>query len=503
MTDLNCVTINLMAAYRLLWVPLAAFIKDRYGCYIVGICQNEADKNWFAAKDKSCAIDEYVVLDIFNDIYGKIKGPIKEVYEKAQVYEGKYNCVYPELIQTDRHLGRGYSALGIGHSRSELSQKSSYPASIDFLNKIFSFWEDFFSNFKPNLAIGGGSGIIGKPFALVTRKCGVRFRVLMYAKYKNYFYWANDEFASFPGFESHFYSLKRREEPDLDKEYESYMRHLEHLANYTSQLSRLSPFKTGKQLVMQIAYHVYRKIKGIRTYGNYLLMDLLKEIILHDTQHLKLIKKRLKKAKDIKNEKYFFFPLQTEPEMSMTTFSPEFNEQLAVIELIAKALPSSWYLVVKEHPLAIARRPNYLYKLLLQIPNVLFVDFRENSLEIARQATAIVTISGTIGYEATILGKPVIAFGKHNWHNFMQNTILVDSLSEIKNAVKRAIQLENDEEDLINDGRIFLKTIVDKAFEWDFNIISLESKKEEALSKIAVETVGSALAESLDNVKCR
>jgi hypothetical protein len=444
--------INLVASYRFLWVPLSEAIKERHECHIIGICQNNADKSWFEGQDKSGVIDDYVVTDVFNDQYGNISDPVDIVHEKAGDFEKQYNCVYPELIQTDRHLGRGYSTLGPGHSRSKLSMKATYIASIDFMNKIFSYWEDFYAKYSPDLAIGGGSGIIGKPFNLVMRKKEL--------------------------FESHnFFDTDLKDFSLVSEDNKKYF--------------TINPLKTAKSITRLIARNIYMRLKGINTYANYLLKDQIWEVISRDLQVCYLRHQNLSRLNDIKGRKFFFYALQTEPETSTTTISPEFNEQLAVIQLIAKALPSNYCLVVKEHPFAIGRRPYFLYKLLQQIANVIFIDFRENAMDITKSATAIITISGSIGYEATVIGKPVITFGHHNWHNFVSNTVVVENFLDIKAAINEVIEKSRNHEHYSLEGKLFLKSICDSAFKWDFNAVFFRGK--DKVSKDEIVSILKAL----------
>ena len=488
--------INLVASYRFLWIPLSEAIKERHECHIIGICRNNADKSWFERQDKSGVIDDYVVTDVFNDQYGNISDPVDIVHEKAGDFEKQYNCVYPELIQTDRHLGRGYSTLGPGHSRSKLSMKATYIASIDFLNKIFSYWEDFYAKYSPDLAIGGGSGIIEKPFNLVMRKNGVILRSLMYAKYKDYFYWASDEFGTFPGLENKFNQLKKElfESHDFS---DTDLKDFSLVSEDNKKYFTINPLKTAKSITRLIARNIYMRLKGINTYANYLLKDQIWEVISRDLQVCYLRHQNLSRLNDIKGRKFFFYALQTEPETSTTTISPEFNEQLAVIQLIAKALPSNYCLVVKEHPFAIGRRPYFLYKLLQQIANVIFIDFRENAMHIAKSATAIITISGSIGYEATVIGKPVITFGHHNWHNFVSNTVVVENFLDIKAAINEVIEKSRNHEHYSLEGKLFLKSICDSAFKWDFNAVFFRGK--DKVSKDEIVSILKALEVSFQS----
>ena len=75
-------------------------------------------------------------------------------------------------------------------------------------------------------------------------------------------------------------------------------------------------------------------------------------------------------------------------------------------------MPAGVPLVVKEHPRSIGFRPFGYYEKLLEIPNVRLAEPLLPSIAIVREAALVAVISGTIGLEAAILGKPVLLFGR-------------------------------------------------------------------------------------------
>jgi len=494
MLTIDSVAMWLISNYNFIWIPLARKIKREFNCKIIGICRTNADKIKFSNQDKEQNIDEYVLLDIFNSNYGKFAESAAEIFSCARRYEEKYKCVYPEIIQTDRHLGRGYSSLGTGHAKSRLSKSCNHIASVEYLNRIFLFWENFYSKYTPQLTMSVGSGVIGKPLALVLRKNGSLMRNLMHAKYMNYFYWASDEYARFEGIEERYKQIiSEGATDDLKRQYKAVRFSPVSIDN--RKYFSVKPSKTFGKISKLIALKIYKKIRKIETYGNYILWDQVREVISRDFQTIYLLHKKLAKFEDIKNKKYFFYALQTEPETSTTTISPEFNEQLAVIEVVAKALPSEYYLVVKEHPFAIGRRPYFLYSLISQIPNVIFVDFREDAIKIARHSECVVTISGSIGYEATIMGKPVITFGLHNWHNFVENTIVIREIHDIKKAITSALERSNNRTRLEEVGYAFLRALCDMGFEWDYK--KAFGGKEKAIQNDELDAIFNGLKRSL------
>ncbi|NBR70596.1 MAG: hypothetical protein EBT75_00615 [Proteobacteria bacterium] len=108
---------------------------------------------------------------------------------------------------------------------------------------------------------------------------------------------------------------------------------------------------------------------------------------------------------------FAFFPLHTEPEVSLLVQGRGFLNQIEVIRSLATSLPVGWRLLVKEHPASVGKRPLGYYRKLLAIPNVCMVRTSCTSNEVIARASLVVTISGTIGFEAIVQGKPVAVLG--------------------------------------------------------------------------------------------
>jgi capsule polysaccharide export protein KpsC/LpsZ len=63
-------------------------------------------------------------------------------------------------------------------------------------------------------------------------------------------------------------------------------------------------------------------------------------------------------------------------------------------------------------------RPNSFYKSLKKLPNLILVDSTYNKLQLIKKSKGIITICGTIGYEAWLLGKKVLTLGNMFYNSF-------------------------------------------------------------------------------------
>ena len=110
---------------------------------------------------------------------------------------------------------------------------------------------------------------------------------------------------------------------------------------------------------------------------------------------------------DLPGIDYVFFPLHSEPEVALLVNAKPYLNQIEVVRNLASSLPIGTKLLVKDHPLAYSRRSGGYYRKLLAIPNVRLIHPSVKSRPIIRSARAVVVITGSIGLEAVIMGKPV------------------------------------------------------------------------------------------------
>lgn len=113
----------------------------------------------------------------------------------------------------------------------------------------------------------------------------------------------------------------------------------------------------------------------------------------------------------IEGEKYFLFPLQMKPESSTSVLARHYCDDIAVIKNIAFNIPFGYKLYVKEHFVNYGNLPFSYYKELRKIPNVRLIHSSENTMNLVRNCKALITLTSTMGFEALLLNKKVIAFG--------------------------------------------------------------------------------------------
>ncbi len=122
--------------------------------------------------------------------------------------------------------------------------------------------------------------------------------------------------------------------------------------------------------------------------------------------------KRLRRTpfEEMEDRPFVFLGLHKQPEASVDVFGRYYEDQLRNIENLWRALPQDWLLLVKEHTNAIGDRPLRFYHRLQALPRVVLVDEHTNSYEMIRRARLVATITGTIAYEAALMGVPAVTF---------------------------------------------------------------------------------------------
>ena len=186
---------------------------------------------------------------------------------------------------------------------------------------------------------------------------------------------------------------------------------------------------------------------------------------------------------DINN--WFYFPLHVQPEYTTMVCGTNCIDQIGTLISLSNSLSISQGIIVKEHPGMIGRRNMNYYQTIKDIPNVRFVNPKTSPFEIIKRTKATITINGTAGMEATLLGKPVVTLGNVNYNSYknvlsLKNTPRAKWGQEIKYYLEN---FENNYEDLID----YVAKIIDQSF--PFNYVEPQENPEAVLSSENIEKI--------------
>ncbi len=181
---------------------------------------------------------------------------------------------------------------------------------------------------------------------------------------------------------------------------------------------------------------------------------------------------------ELSETNYILMPLHLIPESSTFVKAPFFIDEKFIIESLAKSVKPYQKILVKEHHSMIGERPLSFYKKISQLPNVILVNpfqFSDPKPYI-ENAQAVVTITGTTGFEASMFKKPVITFGSPIYS-------VLSNVADIRDVTRMPEIIENwdnnNYETSLTDKELaaYLKTV----FEWgeavDYKVLGPPQKE--------------------------
>ena len=121
---------------------------------------------------------------------------------------------------------------------------------------------------------------------------------------------------------------------------------------------------------------------------------------------------------------------------------------------LAAALPEGYQLVVKEHPSTFRYNfdPSYrsleLHEQISRLPNTRLVPLNFSPFDLIDKAAAVATITGTVGVEAIIRGKPVIVFGsaQYRGHKGVFRVCSSDEARSVMAQIDSGVEVMSDAE---------------------------------------------------------
>lgn len=132
------------------------------------------------------------------------------------------------------------------------------------------------------------------------------------------------------------------------------------------------------------------------------------------------------------NEEYFFVTLHKQPETSIDVWGKNYCNQYENIEKNSRTVKNKTYIYVKEHSNAIGDRGLFWYKKIEKLPNVKLIDPYLNSFDLIQNAKAVISVTGTVCYEAALMGVPAFTFGDLFFGPILAgNNISYNNLKEI------------------------------------------------------------------------
>ena len=475
---------------RFFMLEVARLLKQRHGSVFHLYCSGPQEVSFYKEHNRDGLLASINDADVLLPSALHTGLDEAEVVARARTFEARIGCTYNMLAVANRHLGRGYALGGFYHPRSRVSQNTTYLQLLHAYNETLDFWDREIAAKGITLILNGS-----KEAACMARAHGLPYRVLAGARYKNYHYWGWNEFNENPAIEAAYHDGATAQAEIMREPYHS------HMVNRNRFLQGANFITLVKKLLLTTARHTYWYIRGYKKAKGYYLRENLKYHVRQWRDYGRLRRIARVTLAELKDRSFVFYPLHLEPEASLQMLSPEYFYQLSSIAAVSRDLPSGVILAVKETFAAVGRRPDNFYDQLAEFKNVVLLDTMELGLNIVREASAVVTINGTAGLEAAVMGKPVMAFGRHNVFQFLPHVLTVSDEAQLRGYLSDAVSGVIDEEKARRDGLRFLDAVIAVSFDMGrYDFVNLHS-----FDGDTVEAACRSLAGSLEPVplECR
>lgn len=147
-------------------------------------------------------------------------------------------------------------------------------------------------------------------------------------------------------------------------------------------------------------------------------------------------------------ERYVLAPLQVHPEATLMVWAPHSLDQLNFLTTVARSIPMTHKLYVKEHVVSVGTRPPGFYKRLSSLPNVRLISPFVHPHDLIRGADMVTTINSTIGWEAMLYEKPVLTVGDVFYNDF-DRILRARSPQEIATRIAEGLSIWKPDRELL------------------------------------------------------
>ncbi len=313
-----------------------------------------------------------------------------------------------ESIRSDRHLGYGF-VVGAEYPRSRYGVATSFDQSLDIAVRLTEAIESALDAHGVDVVVGSPSNIAGSILIGVAQGTGRTTRIPALS-ISGRIYWAERRDYWPPGIRERYATTLAATSPAPSDDEPTVPPPPERAASYIRGLRRETTISTlARRLYSRTRTTVGFALKRRdAVYGRYLYLETIKSI----TKVWRLRRKAFATAplgpKLPDGLPFVLYPLTIEPEATLMTESPTCDDQLGLIDQVAKSMPTGWRLVVKEHPGFTSPRPRGFWERIRRYPNVLVASPLESGEALLLRARALVVIRSTLGLQAAAAGIPVI-----------------------------------------------------------------------------------------------
>jgi hypothetical protein len=196
-----------------------------------------------------------------------------------------------------------------------------------------------------------------------------------------------------------------------------------------------SLIKTTSLIIARTLYWHLRKYDKVVKFGysahrhirfNWRRRRVYKHLVKHGTRADDLIHS---------GRPFVFMALQMEPEVLLSSQTPEFYDQIAMIHQVAKELPVGTFLAIKDHVPALGYRDMSFYRMLDTMPNVVLIDPTDYAIPLIKEARAVVSLLGRSAFEAAAFGVPVLAYSPNLFFAYLDHVRVCTDMANVRSEL--------------------------------------------------------------------
>ena len=444
--------------FRDIELDLVKYIKKKKNYFTIFVV-NTKETEMFYKKNFPNSVDK-IFIYMNEDQLLKKKISKKLIIEKALALEKKMGMTINRAFLLDRTIGRGFhSSGGFNHPKVRLAQKKPEEITKIAIGYI-EFWENIFKTYNVKLAMN-----LPQIGMRVSKKNNILTKNLAIAKYDRRLFWTSNVNYEPNNLIKYYKKNKKKNlQQFIPKEPQ-----FNHLVLRSADIQGFKLFNTLKVSVITLLQRVYGYVRGYRKSKNIHAFSEFKYIWRKRREFISLRKNADITLKDLKKSdiKYIYFPLATEPEVSMHSLAEDFFFQLSAINMLSRDLPADYKIIVKEHMFAIGRRPDNFYEQIKELKNVLMADPLEYGISYLNRAQAVSLVVGTTGWEAAAMGVPVITFTRHNSYNFLDHVFTIKDPDDTKIALEKICKYKFPSKKSIRDGAKMYDSYLNLSFNFE------------------------------------
>ncbi len=362
----------------------------------------------------------------------------ERIYAEARRYEAKFGFLYMrDIIGQDRRFSDFLYPDPHPLPRQPRDEKATQLQLTAYINYCYRLYEKIFEKEGIDLIITRPDSLSGATSVQVAEHLSVPHTCVHVASHGTRVWW---NYGAYRGEAVLREALESRlSEPQPLKVLDTDIRHVyKAFRNYAELASARTVLKDMLRFMIIRGHMLLQDISKGRLHRRTSFYKTLRQFWLRRQAGTWLATNGIRQHADIQNAPFFLFLLPSEPEYSVHSQSREFWHAEAIIRQIAICLPSGYRLILKEHSANLGNREASFFRRMSRIPNVQWSDHRIPGTAMAKDAVAMATCAGTAAFEAALLGKPCIVFGRNVVFSFLPHIVEPRSMREMHKAVAEA-----------------------------------------------------------------